>query len=74
MRAIEATLYELVGEILDGLAATMRECEQPRKSAATSFLVDLISHTNTLLRLASTSSNESKFTGSERRTTSKVFP
>jgi adenine-specific DNA-methyltransferase len=27
VRAIEATLYELDGEILDALAATMRECE-----------------------------------------------
>ena len=28
VRAIEATLYELDGEILDALAATMRECER----------------------------------------------
>ena len=37
VRAIEATLYELDGKILDSLAATMRECERRCSSAGIRF-------------------------------------
>ena len=37
VRAIEATLYELDGEILDALAATMRECERHCSDAEIRF-------------------------------------
>ena len=37
VRAIEATLYELDGEILDALAATMRECERRCADAGIRF-------------------------------------
>jgi adenine-specific DNA-methyltransferase len=37
VRAIEATLYELDGEILDALAATMRECEHRCADAGIRF-------------------------------------
>jgi len=37
VRAIEATLYELDGEILDELAATMRECERLCSGAGIRF-------------------------------------
>ena len=37
VRAIEATLYELDGEILDALAANMRECERRCSNAGIRF-------------------------------------
>lgn len=37
VRAIEATLYELDGEILDALAETMRECERRCENAGIRF-------------------------------------
>lgn len=37
VRAIEATLYELDGEILDSLAATMRECDRLCSDAGIRF-------------------------------------
>ena len=41
IRAIEATLYELDGEILDALAATMRECEQLCSDAGIRFTFNI---------------------------------
>lgn len=41
IRAIEATLYELDGEILDALSATMRECEHRCAEAGIRFTVNI---------------------------------
>ncbi len=43
VRAIEATLYELDGEILDALAATMRECERLCSDAGIRFTFSIYS-------------------------------